>query len=124
MPDGAILGRLLPALREAGVLELDEPAVVHPSPGPRPDPPAGGAAVLVTTPEPSAADPGDTSARGASDVHVHIGRVEVVRAAAHPAAGPPAAPVRPTHPPAVAPPARAAPGVDHADYLVRRQERR
>jgi hypothetical protein len=47
------------------------------------------------------------------DVHVHIGRIEVVRAPSPSPSPPPAAPAR-----------RGAPAVDHAAYLARRQERR
>ncbi|MFZ3493222.1 hypothetical protein ACODT5_08320 [Streptomyces sp. 5.8] len=125
--DLAALLRLhvLPALAGHGVVEPGEvPVLVEPSSGhasarAASTPAAGTAAVRpgrmsVRQSGPGTAAESRLSGRGApADVHVHIDRITVTRAA--PAAPPPT-------PPPVAP--RPRPGSDHAAYLARRKERR
>jgi hypothetical protein len=105
---------VVPALTAAGVLER-EVMIEHGSE--QSDP------VRVTNPRHTAPDvlrtvgePRTTRAlraeSGPPEVHVHIGRVEVVRAAPPPV------------PPAPAPPRRPRPGPDHDAYLARRRENR
>ena len=126
-PVAVVRDRVVPVLVEAGVLGADEEVEVVDAAAPKP-------ASEVTT---AASRPGvqlrvDTANRAGPDrrdhtnpepwkapgsvpdVHVHIGRIEVIRAPAPP-------------PPSPALPARVrrtTPAVDHADYLARRRELR
>jgi hypothetical protein len=116
-PDPIVIvrDRVVPVLVQAGVLDAaEEVEVVNAAAGA----PAGvgadrGVQLRVDPPQPRHPRR-DTSPPGRPpDVHVHIGRIEVVRAPAPPPSPPPAASAH-----------RGAPAADHAAYLARRRERR
>ena len=118
--------RVVPLLVQSGVLNAsDEVQVVD-------DAVAGppGSAVQLRVADAYPAHPGREQRPGAPlprpaaapDIHVHIGRIDVIR----PTPPQPPQPPReqPARPPAQQPPRRRIPAVDHAEYLAGRRERR
>ena len=116
-PDPIVIvrDRVVPVLVQAGVVDAaEEVEVVHAAPGAPGGVSAGrGVQLRVDPPQPRHPRHDGSPPGRPPDVHVHIGRIEVIRAPAPPPAPPPAAPAR-----------RSAPAVDHAAYLARRRERR
>ena len=115
-PDPLVLvrHRVVPVLVDAGVLGRTEDIEVVDAAAPEPAVPQAwrNVRLRVDTPRPAHRRPTGPEPRDGRvpDLHVHIGRIEVVR---------PTAP-----PPAPAPARRVTPAVDHAAYLARRRERR
>ncbi len=126
-PFAVVRDRVVPVLVEAGVLGADEEVQVVHAAAPKPASEVTTAAsrrgvqLRVDTADTAGenrrdgANPEPWKAPGSvPDIHVHIGRIEVIRAPAPPPPSP-ALPAR-VH--------RTTPAVDHAGYLARRRELR
>ncbi|MEJ2862583.1 hypothetical protein [Actinomycetospora flava] len=134
----AVARRLVDALRDADLLAAAETLDVRVGDEAPPEPTVGVTQVRLDRPEVARSDAAPEGPRvrprsGAPrppDVHVHIGRVEIVRGPP-PAGGPPTPPASeppvspaPTPSPATPPARSPLVAVDHADYLARRRGRR